>query len=701
MKHGIYIVLLLISLRMVAQENVLPSTTEAHYGDVKFLQDEQLIQDVSLNASSLNRLLYAYEAKYTSYSPQYAECVLWCAYVCAKKGDNVQGLRALEAGQDLFKKYGNGCFEGKDTINEIFSLDIKTNIEYNIKRYYIAIKSASRSCELKKAYFGDNSEIYLKSLLELSHLYALYGDYTKTSYYHNIAYEAYVERIKEEFSAMNETERSMYWEKAQVYTDYTTMLAHVFHQRSQRGKNESLASAAYNAALLTKGLLLNTSIMAALRREGQTLELPHLTIRWEDVAAQLSNNDVAIEFYKTEEDEYGALILKRDWNSPKLVRLSTIVAPNQYVVRKKKYPKLADALQSMDAQTYSKTDFLWLLSQAIWTDDIVKYFPTKGDGRVYFAAVGALQTLGMESLPFVRPTADGNYISFSDVYQMCRLSSTRELAIDKRPIEQTSATLYGGIYYQDMDSSIMRQISKKYKKRELQYSPSYANDTTRRSIADYLPGTLKEIDSIRPVLANRHVAVSVHSKRDACEESVKALSGHKPTIIHIATHGFYWKESSAKKDPMERSGLLFAGANTALSGHVERLAKDIDDGILTSKEISLLDLHHTDMVVLSACETGLGDITSDGVFGLQRAFKIAGAKTILMALWKVDDEATRLLMTAFYRNYCAGQTKRQAFRNAQQEVRNYTRIETQTQSETITVQPYKDPYYWAGFIMLD
>ena len=156
----------------------------------------------------------------------------------------------------------------------------------------------------------------------------------------------------------------------------------------------------------------------------------------------------------------------------------------------------------------------------------------------------------------------------------------------------------------------------------------------------------------------------------------------------------------------------------ALSGHSNTLPKGVDDGILTAKEISTLDFRSTDIVVLSACETGLGEISGEGVFGLQRAFKMAGAKTILMSLWRVDDDATQRLMIAFYRHLCSGQSKRQAFRKAQQEVRNYTVSETRTSaspvtrtkskdrsrsttSETVTTQPYRSPYFWAGFILLD
>ena len=100
-----------------------------------------------------------------------------------------------------------------------------------------------------------------------------------------------------------------------------------------------------------------------------------------------------------------------------------------------------------------------------------------------------------------------------------------------------------------------------------------------------------------------------------------------------------------------------------------------------------MNLGHVDMVVMSACESGLGETSGEGVFGLQRGFKLAGANTLLMSLWKVDDKATQLLMTAFYKNYLSGKPKRESLRLAQQSLRNNP--------------DYSDPEYWAAFILLD
>jgi CHAT domain-containing protein len=190
----------------------------------------------------------------------------------------------------------------------------------------------------------------------------------------------------------------------------------------------------------------------------------------------------------------------------------------------------------------------------------------------------------------------------------------------------------------------------------------------------------------------------------ANEESFKALTGRNENIIHLSTHGFLWTDEAAHNQnyfnqykffkrnfsvaPLSRCGLLLAGANIALTGHSHDLPKNIQDGILTAQEISLLNLSNCNLVVLSACETARGDITSDGVYGLQRAFKIAGVQTILMSLWKIDDTATQILITEFYKNWIEKKlSKREALKNAQDVLRSN--------------EKYKDPKYWAGFIMLD
>ena len=215
----------------------------------------------------------------------------------------------------------------------------------------------------------------------------------------------------------------------------------------------------------------------------------------------------------------------------------------------------------------------------------------------------------------------------------------------------------------------------------------------------YLPGTKREVEDIKAILQPRHVNTELFSTTVANEEAFKALNGEKRNIIHIATHGFYWSQDKALEqkffgknnqtnisDPLNRSGLLFAGANLALRGHSNDLPSNVQDGILTAKEISLMDLRGADMVVLSACETAKGEVTGEGVFGLQRAFKMAGVQTILMSLWPVDDAATQLMMTEFYRHWIEQkESKSEAFAHALNTVR----------------KNYADPKHWEAFILLD
>ena len=191
------------------------------------------------------------------------------------------------------------------------------------------------------------------------------------------------------------------------------------------------------------------------------------------------------------------------------------------------------------------------------------------------------------------------------------------------------------------------------------------------------------------------------TKQDASEESFKAFSGKSPSVLHIATHGFFFenvtnterdvldltKESVYKvsEDPLMRSGLILAGANYAWKHGSNPHANE--NGILTASEIANLDLSNTDMVVLSACETGLGDIDgSEGVYGLQRAFKMAGVDIIVMSLWEVPDAETSEFMQLFYSNWLGGMKVREAFRNTQRNMST----------------KYKDtPEKWAAFVLFE
>ncbi len=213
------------------------------------------------------------------------------------------------------------------------------------------------------------------------------------------------------------------------------------------------------------------------------------------------------------------------------------------------------------------------------------------------------------------------------------------------------------------------------------------------SLLVLLPGTKKEVELIDSLYDNRNIKREVYLSDEAIEERIKEISN--PQSVHVATHGFFLEDhggsATGQKDgyvenPLLRSGLILAGANSFIrSGEIGAEIESDEDGILTAYEAMNLPLDDTEIVVLSACETGLGEVKNgEGVFGLQRAFQIAGAKSIIMSMWTVDDAATQELMTGFYEEWLKSGDKHQAFNVAQKKLKD----------------KWKSPYYWGAFVMV-
>jgi CHAT domain-containing protein len=206
---------------------------------------------------------------------------------------------------------------------------------------------------------------------------------------------------------------------------------------------------------------------------------------------------------------------------------------------------------------------------------------------------------------------------------------------------------------------------------------------------DYLEGSKEEAIEITQTLKQLAQDMDVELKIGAngTEKSFKSLSGKHKRLIHIASHGVC--DTNANTDDLDavlnRCGLYFSGADNKLFN--ETLPDWMDDGFLSASEIAEMDLQGLELVTLSACETGKGIVTGDGVFGLQRGLKMAGARSILMSLWKVDDRATSVLMTEFYRLWLGGMSMHDALESAKKKVRS--------------TKGWESPEFWAAFILLD
>ena len=405
-----------------------------------------------------------------------------------------------------------------------------------------------------------------------------------------------------------------------------------------------------------------------------------------DVKDMLSDSEVAIEFvflpqinYPLEKSElrYGALILTKDCDAPHFISLCSESDLKNLLDEERSKQDLVDKLYDIkDTRLYDK----------VWAS--IDPYIQKGK-TIYCSPIGYISKINLPAI------SNGND-RLQDKLEIHVVSTTATIGElkEQKTNEINNSVLFGDInYYEDVD--VMKENAKSY-----QYVSSGNIPTTRslnRSTWDLLPSTKDEIINISKLLSDKGIRTQTISQNSANEESFKAMNGNAPDIIHVASHGFYYQSiknitssffSSLNSYTYEDfslsfSGLLFAGANNAWTG--ENIAEGIEDGILTADEIGRLDLKGNKLLVLSACDTGLGDIEIDGVYGLQRGFKKAGATTILMSLWKVPDEETNILMNSFYEHYISGDTPRNSLKQAQNKL----------------IQMGKSPYYWAGFVVLD
>lgn len=402
---------------------------------------------------------------------------------------------------------------------------------------------------------------------------------------------------------------------------------------------------------------------------------------WKEVRDALAEDAMAIEFYNIAElwgtdsiqtidgaPRICALVLKKHYGNPKIIPLCR-----------------ESMLEDLDKEDLYSTNDIYNLIWRPLEEELV------GIKRIYFAADRMLHQIAVEYVPMPQGGI------FSEHYDACRLSSTRVLAENKCGSTNYSAVLYGGLTY-DVDLEALVAESRNGDRKQASASRASSGASDRYGV-HYLPGTLQEVKEIS---RNFKSMPKVMTGIKGTEESFKSLAGSDIGILHLATHGFFWNEEDAEKrsyvsflqnkDKQEteedkalmRSGLFLSGANLGLRGVA--LPDDVEDGILTALELSNM-IGNVDMVVMSACQSGLGETSAEGVFGLQRGFKLAGARSLMMSLWEVDDEATKHLMTAFYKHYLSGKTKQESLTLAQRALRENPR--------------FSDPRYWAAFILLD
>jgi CHAT domain-containing protein/tetratricopeptide (TPR) repeat protein len=435
------------------------------------------------------------------------------------------------------------------------------------------------------------------------------------------------------------------------------------------------------------------------------LTKPEASPTWSQIQSVLKPGDAAIEFVRYErhdgvrwtgKSQYAALVLTKETHGgPIFVDLGDASRLEQGVNHQRSPASAKRRIQV--AEPVELDDFWSALEPALQTAN-----------RLYLSPDGLLQEFSFDALK----TSEGKYVT--EKYDLQVLSSTRDLLGNSEGGSDRIAVLIG-----DPDFNLTNEEWETARAEALRLpQPEAAGgvadlktgtrsdliaaegnlrsaDPEYKGALQPLPGTAAELLDISSLLAAHGWKVETRSGHMALEEVVKRI--HHPTVLHLATHGFFLQQStihqldSSEKiteDPMLRSGLFFAGANRALA-HQPIPAGD--DGILTALEASELDLQGTELVVLSACGTGLGSIQNgEGVFGLRRALQLAGARSVLMSLWAVPDRETTELMSLFYGKWLSGQSKHQALREAEGEMRQRV------------IERYGTdlPFYWGAFVLV-
>ena len=330
-----------------------------------------------------------------------------------------------------------------------------------------------------------------------------------------------------------------------------------------------------------------------------------------------------------------------------------------------------------------------------------------GAARVYVSPDGVLNTIPLGLM------AESNGKLLMESIQLRIVNSTKDLLSSAHTAQAKSALLVGNPKF-DLTADQQKTAIAELRGGAAGVGAQQATRLSNASAAQLasrggdlkggdlnpLPGTQVEVDTVDKLLKSAGWQATEYTGELALKDAV--AQAHGPRLVHIATHGFFLSDEDLKaeaetrgtkanvnEDPMLRSGLFFAGADRVREGATPEAG--VDDGVLTAFEASQLNLEGTELVVLSACETGLGkQLNTDGVFGLRRGLQEAGADAVMMSMWSVPDKETQELMSIFYQKWLGGMEKPEALRQAQLEER-----------ETVRKRYGKDlPFYWGAFVLI-
>jgi CHAT domain-containing protein len=639
------------------------------------------------------------EKRFDKSKPEYANMLnnLATLYLVMNKDDKVEEM--LKQSASIYRSnFGDDNPAYAKVISDLGNF-------YRYKgRYADAEPLLEKTLQVREEALGKNHPLYVQSQEDLAVLYWKMKALEKAyPLYHDVM-EKSLDFINRYFAPMSEAEKTKYWD--------------MLSPRFQRFYNFAVEASAVNNEIIidlfgyrvaTKGLLLNSSrkvsesilaggneqlikdyaswidhkeelarlyVYSKAELKEQEVNLDSLETVTNDMEKRLSENSKEFaQFYFTAKADFSGIKnrLKDDEALVEIIRLryydQTFTDSSRYlglvVTNNSQQPKLVmlengPAMETQFARTYRVAIKNRLNDEQSYARYWEPFEPElKGKKKIYVSLDAVYNQISLYTLK--KTGAD----PLINQYDIILLGNAKDIMTDdsKKNIDtEKNATLIG--------------------------FPIYSSDKIPE-----LPGTKTEVESINKILLSSGYRVNELMQKDATETNLKLVK--KVAILHIATHGFFFPDvqktfwpigvsaDNAKDNVLLRSGLVLTGATEE-----DKLNPGLDgtsNGIINSYEVMNLDLKGTSLVVLSACETGLGEIKAgEGVYGLQRAFLAAGAQALIMSLWKVDDAATQQLMINFYTNWIKTGDKQKAFKQAQLQL----------------MAQFKQPYYWGAFVMM-
>jgi CHAT domain-containing protein len=650
--------------------------------------------------------------------------------------------RAAQIGEEVVTKAKN--ILGDTHPNYFSSIGALAVTNLTAGNYQKAEKLFSEVLNNGKKYLGEQHPVYINSLIYAPFLYASMGNHVRAEALLIEGSQYLKQNAINTFATLSEKEKRNFLQRdinggnlnfansILFYHKSPSLVKQNFNQllflksltlsdtkdvlvslRNSRDLNHRKLFASWqnNKALLAKqySLPLNARLPDLKKLEDETESLEKelnrlstefhqqqasLKISLEDVTKNLQQGEAAIEFVRfrlynkkfTDSIMYGAYLVKGGDAMPQFISLCEEKQLTAIL-----YPKnVSDAtIKAIYRSTITGKEQKAVLGDSLYNllwKPLLPYLD--GIKKIDYSPAGILYKLAFHALP------SGNAQLLLDKYELNQYTSIREVAF-RQPFKKIdpSIALFGDAAF-TMDSITLVRNVAAHENEGVFFSDNSRSDNKEAWIN--LPGTGKEIMDIRNLFQNNRISTNFYTGEKATEDQFKSLNNNSPRIIHLATHGFFLPVEENKgfstedknafavaSDPMLRSGIILAGANRVWSG--KSPIKEREDGIITAYEISQLDLRKTDLVVLSACETALGDVNgTEGVFGLQRAFKLAGVNNMLLSLWRVPDAETAELMTVFYKYFLEDKSPREALNDAQKDMR----------------KKYA-PYYWAAFVLIE